>query len=130
MKLSHRRADGPPLITEAQPSQSAQSGARMRRYLIMMSVRTVSLILATVFYKIPILLGVFAVAAVVLPWMAVLMANDRPPKRPIRLPRLWFGQPADREVAAPDRRALPEPAGPRVIDPDDPSPGRPPWDRP
>ncbi|HEY6744601.1 MAG TPA: DUF3099 domain-containing protein [Mycobacteriales bacterium] len=74
--------DGEPvLITEAQPSLDEQLAARRKKYLLMMLTRIVCLIAAAVFYKNPWLLAVFVAGAVVLPWMAVLIANDRPPKK-------------------------------------------------
>ena len=74
--------DGEPvLITEAEPSLDEQLSARRNKYLLMMLTRIVCLIAAAVFYQNPWLLAVFVTGAVVLPWMAVLIANDRPPKK-------------------------------------------------
>ena len=74
--------DGEPvLITEAEPSLDEQLAARRNKYLLMMLTRIVCLIAAAVFYKNPWLLAVFVTGAVVLPWMAVLIANDSPPKK-------------------------------------------------
>lgn len=75
------RRPEPVLITEAAPSLAEQHAARKRRYLITMVVRGVSLVLAAVFYQILWLALVFAVLGTVLPWVAVVMANDRPPKK-------------------------------------------------
>jgi hypothetical protein len=80
--------DGEPvLITEAQPSLDAQLAARRTKYLIMMSIRVVCLVLAATFYHTPWLMAIFIGGAVVLPWMAVLIANDRPPKKAHRMHR-------------------------------------------
>lgn len=74
--------DGEPvLITEAEPSRDEQLAARRNKYLLMMLTRIVCLIAAAVFYQNPWLLAVFVTGAVVLPWMAVLIANDSPPKK-------------------------------------------------
>ena len=70
----------PVLITEAEPSLGDQQAARKRRYALTMGIRVVCLVLAAVFYKIVWLMIILAVLGAVLPWIAVLMANDRPPK--------------------------------------------------
>jgi Protein of unknown function (DUF3099) len=77
----------PMLITEAQPSLDEQLSARRTKYLIMMSTRIVCLVLAATFYHTPWLLAVFVAGAVALPWMAVLIANDRPPKKALKVHR-------------------------------------------
>lgn len=81
--MSRARAAGadPVLITEAAPSLIEQHDARKRRYIVTMAVRAVCLILATVFYQTLWVMGVFAILAIILPWVAVMVANDRPPKR-------------------------------------------------
>jgi hypothetical protein len=70
----------PVLITEAEPSMAEQ-------YAITMGVRVVFIVLAATFYKIVWLMLIFAVLATVLPWIAVLMANDRPPKKRLHVNR-------------------------------------------
>ncbi len=67
-------------ITSAQSSLDDDLGPRMRKYLISMSVRTVCFVLAVVFDG-P-LRWVFAAAAVVLPYVAVVVANAGPSRRP------------------------------------------------
>ena len=84
----------PVLITEAQPSLDAQLSARRTKYLIMMSIRVVCLVLAATFYHTPWLMAIFVGGAVALPWMAVLIANDRPPKKALKVHR--FGGHPDR----------------------------------
>ena len=79
--------DEPVLITEAQPSLDEQLSARRTKYLIMMSVRVVCLVLAATFYHTPWLMAIFIAGAVALPWMAVLIANDRPPKKALKVHR-------------------------------------------
>jgi Protein of unknown function (DUF3099) len=78
--------DGRPvLITAAAPSYEEQHRARVRKYLTLMAFRIPALILAAVAYGAwhngLISLAIVA-ASVPLPWMAVLIANDRPPRRP------------------------------------------------
>jgi len=69
------------LITEAEPSYDEQFRARRKRYLLMMSMRVPCLILATVFYQTPWLALLIIVISIPLPWMAVLIANDRPARK-------------------------------------------------
>lgn len=89
-----RRAE-PVLITEAQISQVDQHAARKKRYAITMLVRTICLIFAAVFYQIVWLMIILAVLGTILPWIAVIMANDRPPKK---------RQDPNRYQARPDRQ--------------------------
>lgn len=77
--------DGRPiLITGAAPSYEVQHRERVRKYLTLMFWRIPALILAAVAYGIwqngLISLAIILVS-VPLPWMAVLIANDRPPRR-------------------------------------------------
>ena len=81
------RRPEPVLITEAAPSLTQQHAARKRRYVITMAVRAVSLVLAAVFYQVLWLAVIFAVLGTVLPWVAVMMANDRPPKKKLDVNR-------------------------------------------
>jgi hypothetical protein len=81
------------VITEAEPSLLEQHAARKRRYAITMGVRAVAIALAAVFYQTVWLMVIFAALGIALPWIAVIMANDRPPKQ-----KLFHGH-----VARPDR---------------------------
>ena len=90
----------PVLITEAQPSLDEQLSARRTKYLIMMSLRVVCLVLAATFYHTPWLLAIFVVGAVALPWMAVLIANDRPPKKALK-PHRFGGHPDPTKAITP-----------------------------
>ena len=77
--------DGRPvLITAAAPSYEEEHRARVRKYLTLMAFRVPALILAALAYGAwhngLISLAIVAVS-VPLPWMAVLIANDRPPRR-------------------------------------------------
>lgn len=69
------------LITEAEPSYDEQFRSRRKRYLLMMSLRVPCLILATVFYQTPWLALLIILISIPLPWMAVLIANDRPARK-------------------------------------------------
>ncbi|HEY5457649.1 MAG TPA: DUF3099 domain-containing protein [Acidothermaceae bacterium] len=65
------------LVTAAQPGHSQEMSGRLRRYLISMTVRVVFLVLA-IFLFTGWLRVVGIAAAVVLPWIAVVMANAGP----------------------------------------------------
>lgn len=76
--------DGRPvLITRAALSYEEQHRQRVRKYLKLMSWRIPAFIAAAVAYSIwqngLISLAILAVS-IPLPWMAVLIANDRPPR--------------------------------------------------
>ena len=71
----------PVLITEAEPSYDDQQAARKRKYILMMGLRFPCLILAGIFYETWWLSLTFIALSVPLPWMAVLVANDRPPRK-------------------------------------------------
>jgi hypothetical protein len=75
------RTPEPVLITEAAPSRSEQHAARKKRYAITMGIRGICIVLAAVFYQVVWLMLVFALLGTVLPWIAVVMANDGPPKK-------------------------------------------------
>ena len=81
------RKPEPVLITEAQPSLGELHDARKKRYAITMGVRIVFIVLAAVFYQIVWLMLIFAVLGTVLPWVAVIMANDGPPKKKLHVNR-------------------------------------------
>jgi len=102
------RAGEPVLITAAQLSLDDQISARRRKYIIMMGTRAVCLVLAAVFYQTWWLLAIFVTGGVVLPWMAVLIANDRPPKKAEKISRYGgHPDPARAITSAPrDRRVI------------------------
>jgi len=79
-----RHDDEPVLITQAAPSFEDEFSARKKRYSIIMACRIPCLLLAGVFgigFQMPIVAVIFIVLSVPLPWVAVLIANDRPPKK-------------------------------------------------
>jgi hypothetical protein len=75
------RRPEPVLITEAAPSMAEQHAARKKRYALTMGVRIVFIVLAAAFYQIVWLMVICAFLGTVLPWIAVIMANDGPPKK-------------------------------------------------
>ncbi|WP_409187055.1 DUF3099 domain-containing protein [Amycolatopsis sp. VS8301801F10] len=77
----------PVLITEAEPSLDDQLAARKRKYVIMMVCRIPCLVLAGLTYHTWWLAILFLVISVPLPWIAVLIANDRPPRKSEKVSR-------------------------------------------
>ncbi|HZE41838.1 MAG TPA: DUF3099 domain-containing protein [Stackebrandtia sp.] len=89
--MAHGRSK-PALITDAERGRDEQLRTRQIRYGVMMGIRALLLIIATVLVmvKVPILwlwLSLCAVGMVVLPWTAVMVANDRLPKEEHRISR-------------------------------------------
>ena len=80
-QFPRQRRSEPLLITEAEPSLAEQHAFRKKRYAITMGIRAVFIVLAATFYQVVWLMLIFAFLGTVLPWIAVLMANDRPPKK-------------------------------------------------
>ncbi len=76
-----QHAENPVLITDAAMSYEEELAARKNRYKIIMGMRIPLMILAGVFYTIPWLAVSLLILSIPLPWMAVLIANDRLPKK-------------------------------------------------
>ncbi len=79
--MKSERDDTPVLITHAEPSYADQFALRRRKYAIIMLARIPCLALAGVFYQTWWLALTFVLLSVPLPWIAVLIANDRPPRK-------------------------------------------------
>jgi Flp pilus assembly protein TadB len=76
------RADEPMLITTAQESPDEEFDRRRTKYAIMMALRAVCVLAAALTYRVSIWLALtFVVGGMVLPWCAVIIANDRPAKK-------------------------------------------------
>ncbi|AQA05839.1 hypothetical protein BVC93_29645 [Mycobacterium sp. MS1601] len=74
----------PILITAAAPPYEEEHRQRVRKYLTIMSFRVPALLLAAVAYGIwenGWLSLLIVAVSIPLPWIAVLIANDRPPRR-------------------------------------------------
>ncbi len=118
-RVSRRRPD-PVLITDAPQSPGRERLSREIRYLIMMGTRAVCLIVAAILVSAkPAHYGYWVIACVVgmvaLPWLAVLIANDRPAKDQYRMSRYLR-----RAAPSPtDPHSLPAPREARVIDAED-----------
>lgn len=84
---SHRH---PPVITEAEDSFEVQQRKRIRKYTFMMAFRVPALVIAVIVYMnwgLTWLALIIVAASIPLPWMAVLIANDAPPRRKDKLRR-------------------------------------------
>lgn len=118
------------LITRAETSLDEQHRARVRKYLWMMSFRVPALLVASLVYiwtenawwAVGIILF-----SIPLPWMAVLIANDRPPRKHGEVQYYRYGGgrtvgPAELSAEpAPPPEPEPEPTG-MVIDAGPPGP--------
>jgi Flp pilus assembly protein TadB len=102
-ELVRRSADQPVVITDVPLSSAEEFAKRRKRYTILMALRALCVIVAALVYQQSVLLALaFIVGGAVLPWCAVLIANDR-------LPTKHRTRPA--ALTVPVERALP-PAGP------------------
>jgi Flp pilus assembly protein TadB len=111
MPVARERKPAPVLITTAPEDPEREQRRREIRYVIMMSFRAGCLVAGAIIVSTkPPLWGLWLALAVagmvVLPWLAVLMANDRRPRRP--------GQVATPPVS--QQPALPAPRDDRTID--------------
>lgn len=101
-------ADHPALITEAAAPLDEQHRARVRRYMIIMGFRIPCLILAAVTYTLfenPLISILIIAASVPLPWIAVLIANDRPP-RTTDEPSRWDGRQDQAALGSRENRSI------------------------
>lgn len=110
-----RRGAEPILITDAQHSPDQELRHRERRYLTMMGLRIACLVLAAALAGAgaPMLwlwLPLCGVGMVLLPWLAVIIANDGPAKNRQHLKRY------QKNVEAAPANSLPTQATPRTID--------------
>jgi hypothetical protein len=83
-ELSFDDEGRPVLITRAAPAYEEQHRQRVRKYLTLMFWRIPALILAAAAYGVwhnGLVSLAILVASIPLPWIAVLIANDRPPLR-------------------------------------------------
>ncbi|GAB17932.1 hypothetical protein GOEFS_042_00230 [Gordonia effusa NBRC 100432] len=116
--IGHRDSPETFLITGAATGLDDQHRARVRKYLTIMAIRVPALVGAGIAYNITqngwIALAIVAVS-IPLPWVAVLIANDRPPRKRGEVAHYLH---ADHRVA--DSRALgsspvtPTPYGPAI----------------
>ena len=77
----------PVLITTAHESGDDEFDQRRKKYAIMMTLRALCVLGAALTYHVSIVLALaFVVGGMVLPWCAVIIANDRPAKKRARVP--------------------------------------------
>lgn len=112
----------PVLITRAALPYEEEHRQRVRKYLTIMSFRIPALLLAAVAYGVWangwISLLIIAIS-IPLPWIAVLIANDRPPRR-AEEPRRFDARQRTPLFPTAERPALHAgPAQPDAVDPDD-----------
>ncbi|MEJ8277942.1 DUF3099 domain-containing protein [Pseudonocardia spirodelae] len=79
--MSDQRREDPVLITDAQMSYEDELAIRKRRYKWTMGMRIPCMIAAGFCYQIPWLAVTLLAISVPLPWIAVLIANDRLPRK-------------------------------------------------
>ncbi|GIJ52412.1 hypothetical protein Val02_92980 [Virgisporangium aliadipatigenens] len=114
-----RRSRRPVVITDAEESPADELRRRQTRYIVMMTVRAGCLVLAAVLAmaRVPLLglwVSICLVGAVLLPWLAVMLANDRAPKPEHRLRNRFH---AAREPEKPTSRpAITQRENPTIID--------------
>ena len=109
MKRRTRVAAAPLLITDAAPSRYQEHADRRKNYAIVMSIRVVCFILAIIVQVTWLRIG-FIIGALVLPWVAVIAANqvhaNGPRTRSLFVPKprraLSGGEPEPRRA---DRRS-------------------------
>jgi Flp pilus assembly protein TadB len=111
------RQSRPLVITDAQHSLDDQLHRRQVRYGLMMLTRAICVVLVVVFasLRVPwpwLWVPLLVLGAVVLPWMAVVLANDRPPKEKYRL----AGRLRQRAPAGSEPRAVTATPPGKVID--------------
>ncbi len=115
-ELSFDDEGRPVLITRAALPQDEQHRERVRKYLTLMAFRIPALILAAVAYGVwenGLISLAIIVVSIPLPWIAVLIANDRPPRSATE-PRRYQGGSARRTPLFPtaERPALQPPVRP------------------
>src|ERR687888_368241 len=80
--MRRSRAGAPVLITTAPERPDDEFDRRRAKYAIMMTLRAVCVIAAASTYRVSIWLALgFVVGGMILPWCAVIIANDRPAKK-------------------------------------------------
>ena len=98
----------PALITEAAPSLDQQHRDRVKRYTILMAFRIPCLVLAAVAYGLwsnPLISLAIIGVSIPLPWIAVLVANDRPPRSKDE-PSRWDGRRAAKSLESGPHRSI------------------------
>ncbi len=117
-RASHNEAADTFLITDAHDSLEDQHRARVRKYLTLMAFRVPALLIAGLVYSETgsgLLALAIVAASIPIPWIAVLIANDRPPRKRGEVPQYMYG--ADHNVAGPAPLPThPRDLGHRIVD--------------
>lgn len=101
MRRSH--APEPVLITSAHESGDDEYDRRRKKYAIMMTLRALCVLGAAFTYHVSIVLALaFVVGGMVLPWCAVIIANDGPAKKRAKQLAAHHGLQAERALPAGD----------------------------
>src|SRR4051794_18184725 len=96
------------LITSAPENPDDEFDRRRRKYAIMMALRALCVLVAALTYRYSLWIALgCVVGGAVLPWCAVIIANDRPPKK---------RQPVRDHGLGGSERALPAGGDNRVVD--------------
>ena len=84
------RSDEPVLVTTARKSPRQEQRERERRYLVTMGIRVVCFVLAIVLFGLNLhwVAAIAVAASLILPWIAVVMANAGP-KPTLETPALY-----------------------------------------
>ncbi|NMN99934.1 DUF3099 domain-containing protein [Gordonia sp. TBRC 11910] len=96
--IGHRDAPETFLITGAATGLDEQHRARVRKYLTLMAFRVPALVAAGIAYSLThngwLALAIVA-ASIPIPWIAVLIANDAPPRKRGQVARYMHADAAD-----------------------------------
>ena len=107
MRRDH--TDDPVLITSAPVSPDDEYDKRRKKYAIMMGLRAVCVLVAALTYRYSLWIALACVVGgAVLPWCAVMIANDRPARRP--------SEHTHRDLSSGERALPPGPNEDRVVD--------------
>ena len=99
--MRHSHVPEAQLITSAPESNDHEYDKRRRKYAIMMSIRGVCVIAAACTYQVSIWLALALMAGgAVLPWCAVLIANNGPVKKRVPTPGYRPGMGTERALTA------------------------------
>ncbi|MEO9138688.1 MAG: DUF3099 domain-containing protein [Jatrophihabitans sp.] len=105
--MGRDRGDEAQLITSAPESNDDEYDRRRKKYAIMMSLRIVCVILAALTYRVsPYLMATFIVGGIVLPWCAVIIANDGPAKKRAPAPSYRPGMGGERALTSGEDRTI------------------------
>jgi Flp pilus assembly protein TadB len=109
------------VITEAEESIPDQLRRREIRYAAMMGLRAVCVLVAVLVTaaKVPyamVWVSLCLVGMILLPWIAVLVANDRPPKKSSQFRSHLGGHPAPERALPPTNPVIDVRPEPRILE--------------